>query len=152
MAGLRPAEPSVIVVRIQLHTPRLAPAALGSVFEYGKKVSGNSRNNKIFEYGKKMSGNSRTNKIFEYGKKVSGNRKTTKSFGYRGKTTKLFVGQKKCDKQGAPNDTGVTDCGKCLETGKRQNPLNTESVWKQENDKILCMSKNVTDAEHRTTF
>ena len=72
----------MIVVRIQLHTPRLAPAALGSVFEYGKKVSGNSRNNKIFEYGKKMSGNSRTNKIFEYGKKVSGNRETTKSFGW----------------------------------------------------------------------
>ena len=70
-----------LVVRIQLHTPRLAPAALGSVFEYGKKVSGNSRNNKIFEYGKKMSGNSRTNKIFEYGKKVSRNRKITKSFG-----------------------------------------------------------------------
>ena len=53
------------------------------------------------------------------------------------------------NKQGAPNDTGVTDYGKCLETGKRQNPLsnthrgdrttlnkaggslNTESVWKQ---------------------
>ena len=98
----------MIVVRIQLHTPRLAPAALGSVFEYGKKVSGNSRNNKIFEYGKKMSGNSRTNKIFEYGKKVSGNRETTKSLEY----------------------------GKCLETGKGQNPLKTESVWKQEKDKI----------------
>ena len=101
LAGLRPAEPSVIVVRIQLHTPRLAPAALGSVFEYGKKVSGNSRNNKIFEYGKKMSGNSRTNKIFEYGKKVSGNSKTTKSFG--------------CSK----NVTLQTpNYGKCPETGK----------------------------------
>ena len=72
--------------------PRLAPAALSSVFEYGKKVSGNSRNNKIFEYGKK----------------VSGNRETTKSLEY----------------------------GKCLETGKGQNPLKTESVWKQEKDKI----------------
>ena len=82
LAGLRPAEPSVIVVRIQLHTPRLAPAALGSVFEYGKKVSGNSRNNKIFEYGKKVSGNRKNDKIFEYGKKVSGNRKMTKFLGW----------------------------------------------------------------------
>ena len=40
------------------------------------------------------------------------------------------------------------------EQGKRQNPLNTKSVWKHENDKILCsrVSKNVTDAGHRTTF
>ena len=98
--------PSGIVVRIQLHTPRLARAELGSVFEYGKKVSGNSRNNKIFEYGKKMSGNSRTNKIFEYGKKVSGNRKTKKSFGCSKNVTLL-----------TPN------YGKCLETGKLQNPL-----------------------------
>ena len=95
----------MIVVRIQLHTPRLAPAALGSVFEYGKKVSGNSRNNKIFEYGKKMSGNSRTNKIFEYGKKVSGNRKTTKSFGCSKNVTLL-----------TPN------YGKCPETGKYKIP------------------------------
>ena len=77
-----PAGPSVIVVRIQLHTPRLAPAALGSGFEYGKK----------------MSGNSRTNKIFENGKKVSGNRKTTKSFGaktvpYRGAQNDLQYGR-----------------------------------------------------------
>ena len=45
------------------------------------------------------------------------------------------------NKQGAPNDTGVTDYGKCLETGKRQNSLNTESVWKQENDKTLEYGK-----------
>ena len=46
-------------------------------------------------------------------RKVSGNGKTTKFLEY----------------------------GKCLETGKRQNPLNTESVWKQENDKILWIQK-----------
>ena len=34
-------------------------------------------------------------------------------------------------------DFVVFEKGKCLETGKQQNPLNTESVWKQENDKIL---------------
>ena len=117
----------MIVVRIQLHTPRLAPAALGSVFEYGKKVSGNSRNNKIFEYGKKMSGNSRTNKIFEYGKKVSGNRETTKSLEY----------------------------GKCLETGKGQNPLKRKVSRNRKMAKSFeygCVTKKVSDAGYRTTF
>ena len=33
--------------------------------------------------------------------------------------------------------------GKCPEMGKQQNPLDTESVQKQENDKILKWSKNV---------
>ena len=54
--------------------------------------------------------------------------------------------------QNKPNDTGVTDCGKYLETGKRRNPLNTESVWKQGNNKILCISKNVTHAGHQQTL
>ena len=43
--------------------------------------------------------------------------------------------------------TKFLEYGKCLETGKLQNPLNTERGWKQENDKILC--KNVTHAGHR---
>ena len=47
--------------------------------------------------------------------KVSGNRETPKSLEY----------------------------GKCPETGKRQNPLNTESVWKQGNSKILWTRKSV---------
>ena len=52
--------------------------------------------------------------------------------------TKSFV----LTHRGAPNDLeysrgGVTEYGKCLETGKQQNPL-----W----------SKTVTDRGHRTTF
>ena len=38
-------------------------------------------------------------------------------------------------------DFFVFEKGTCLETGKRQNILNTESVWKQENDKILWIQK-----------
>ena len=33
--------------------------------------------------------------------------------------------------------TKSLECGKCLETGKRLDPLNTEIVWKQENYKML---------------
>ena len=67
------------------------------------------------------------------------------------------------NKQGAPNDTGVTDYGKCLETGKRQNPLNTESVLKQGKKQQNCLKtgekqqnfllakKNVTNRGHRMT-
>ena len=44
------------------------------------------------------------------------------------------LNQQKRDSRGAPTDIGY---GKCPETGKLQNPLITESVWKQENDKIL---------------
>ena len=44
------------------------------------------------------------------------------------------------NEQEAPNDTGVTDYGKCLETGKRQNSLNTESVWKQEKQPVFNTS------------
>ena len=35
--------------------------------------------------------------------------------------------------------------------GKQQNPLDTESVQKQENDKIPCGPKNVTDSLTRGT-
>ena len=53
---------------------------------------------------------------------------------------------------GKPRQGEVTEFGKCLETGKRQNPLNTagrgslntESVWKQENDKTPYIQKHHT--------
>ena len=55
---------------------------------------------------------------------MSRNRKTTKSFGHSKNVTLL-----------TPN------YGMCLETGKGQNPLKTESVWKQEKDKIPWLRK-----------
>ena len=46
--------------------------------------------------------------------------------------------QQKRDSRGAPTDIGY---GKCPETRKWQNPLNTKSVWKHENDKIPWIRK-----------
>ena len=38
------------------------------------------------------------------------------------------------------------------ETGKRQNPLNKERVWKQENDKILSIQKDSGNRKMTKSF
>ena len=44
--------------------------------------------------------------------------------------------------------TKYLEYGKCLETGKRQNPLNTERIWKQEIDKNPLNTERVWKQEN----